>query len=389
VEAHIQQYKDFLLDPSSPRYNPDMPYFTVLATKVSEVSDKLIDLHVPFMPIHETKTPQLAPGQFSRGSKTLLSILQARLDLLGVEILKEVDVKRLITEEGNVTGFYAEGADGSKYTMKAKAVLLASGSFVMNRDLMKEYNPDDMKFYIAGPKWATGDGMLMAKEVGAGYDCMECGVTSHYTAARSLAEISFIHYIASPGVVVNGYGNRFVSESIEYKVALKSFKEQDSTDFYWIFDERGRQNFHPNGNSYRLDYRFLMETGDVVEADNIEDLQEKTGLSGLVETIAKVNDCAVNGVEDEFGNTKLAKILSSGKMYALKVIPSPYIAQGGVKIDPQTHVQREDGSIIEGLYAAGDVTGSAECRDSAIYRIGLAQALAYGYAAYETILQEI
>ena len=188
---------------------------------------------------------------------------------------------------------------------------------------------------------------------------------------------------------MNAKGERFVSESLEYKQALRVFKEQESTDFYWIFDESGRQGMLPNGNSYRLDYTFLLETGDVVEGANYQDLAEKTGLTELVKTLDASNDCALNGTEEAFGNVKLTALEVNGNMYALKVIPSPYIAQGGIAIDPQCHVLREDGSTIKGLYGAGDVTGSVENMDGSMYRVGMTQALGYGILAGRTIVGEL
>jgi len=388
IEAQQDQFRS-QCDPESPRYNPDIPYHMVMSVNASKVTDLLLDINMPFCPINETYVPCVAPGTFSRGGRTFVDVLKHHMDLAGVEFVLEAPVTELITEGDAVVGVKAKGADGVSYTAKAKAVVLASGGFIMNRELMEEYNPDDLKYFLAGPAWATGDGMLMAKNVGAGWDCMDQGVTSHYTSGVSYAEISFIHYLASPGLVVNAKGARFVSESLEYKIALKSFKEQEGTDFYWIFDERGKQGLSPSGNSYRLDYTFLLETGDITAADSLEELEEKLGMTELVNSLNTVNDCVANGKEDPFGNAKIKHMLTDGKMYALKVIPSPYIAQGGVKIDPETHVQREDGSIIAGLYACGDVTGSIECRDGAMYRVGLAQAVGYGLAACETVLKEI
>ena len=193
----------------------------------------------------------------------------------------------------------------------------------------------------------------------------------------------------APGFVVNGTGARFVSESMEYKQALRVFKEQDSTDFYWIFDEISRQGMVPSGNSYRLDYTFLFDTGDIVEAANYTELAEKVGLPDLPATLEAINEHVANGTEDEFGNAKIRHLLLDGPMYALKVTPTPYIAQGGLAIDLAGHVCREDGSTIPGLYAAGDVTGSVENRDGAMYRIGLTQAIAYGHIAGQTMASEM
>ncbi len=120
---------------------------------------------------------------------------------------------------------------------------------------------------------------------------------------------------------------------MEYKQALRVFKDQETTDFYWVFDEISRQGMVPSGNSYRLDYTFLLETGDATEAGNYQELAEKLNLPDLVSTLDAVNECAANGTEDEFGNEKLRTMLVNGPMYAIKVTPTPYIAQGGLKVD--------------------------------------------------------
>ena len=145
----------------------------------------------------------------------------------------------------------------------------------------------------------------------------------------------------------------------------------------------------PSGNSYRLDYTFLFDTGDIVEAANYTELAEKVGLPDLPATLEAINEHVANGTEDEFGNAKIRHLLLDGPMYALKVTPTPYIAQGGLAIDLAGHACREDGSAIPGLYAAGDVTGSVENRDGAMYRIGLTQAIAYGHIAGQTMASEM
>ena len=192
-----------------------------------------------------------------------------------------------------------------------------------------------------------------------------------------------------PGIVVNGNGDRFVNESLSYIVALRSFKEEPTTDFYWIFDDAASYGLYPNGNSFGVDYTFLKQTGDIISGDNYADLAEKANLPGLVAALDAVNDCALNGTEDAFGNAALKPLNTAGKMHACKLIPTPYIAQGGVMIDLDGRVQREDGSVIEGLYAAGDVTGALENRDGANYMIGLTQAFAYGLIAGKTVAADL
>ena len=378
------------LDTESPYYNVEMPYIKQMLYNSSKAIDKMVSIGVPFCSMGDMAIPVFAPGEFSEGGKTAVNIVSHYITTqLGVQIITEAPVKSLTMDGDKVVGCVAEAADGTVYHASAKAVILASGGYIMNREMMEVYQPDDLKFTIMGMPWCTGDGMNMAKEVGAAWVCMDQGVTSHYNAGVSLAEISYIHYVAKPGIIVNNIGNRFVSESLSYVVALKEFKNQESTDFYWVFDENGIQNFAPRSNSYHIDYRFLLETGDIICGTDYKDLAEKANLPGLVETLEKVNQCVENGEEDEFGNASLSHLDINGNMYACKVIPSPYVAQGGVMVDVPGHVQREDLSIIEGLYAAGDVTGAAENRDGHYYVAGLTQALGYGVYVGDTVAAEL
>lgn len=389
IEAQLQSYRDGRIEPDSPYYNPDMPFITPMFEAARDATDMMINIGVGFCPISDWPAPQLAPGAFSIGGKFCLDIVKNYLTYqLGVEIITEAPVTQLVVESDAVRGCVAEGADGTTYRVSSKAVLLASGGYIGNRELMEQYQPEELKFPLMGPPWATGDGLLLGQEAGAALETMDQGVTSHYSGAVSHAEISYIHYVC-PGVVVNGSGARFVSESMEYKQALRVFKDQETTDFYWVFDEVSRQGMVPSGNSYRLDYTFLLETGDATEAKDYRELAEKLDLPDLVATLDAVNECAINGAEDEFGNEGLRAMLVDGPMYAIKVTPTPYIAQGGLKVDPACHVQREDGANIAGLYAAGDVVGSVENRDGAMYRIGLTQAIAFGLIAGRTMAQEI
>ncbi len=389
VERRLEVYTERLVKPDSPYYNPDMPFIKNILYSAQRAVDKMLQIGVPFCPIGNTGVPVLSPGDFQIGGKHAVQILTNYVTTqLGVEIITEAPVTSLTTEGGKVVGFVAEGADGSEYHVSADAVILASGGYIMNRDLMEEYQSDDLKFPLMGPPWATGDGMLLAKDAGAAWCCMDKGVTSHYHAGVSLAETSYIHYCV-PGVVVNGNGDRFVDETISYIIALRKFKEEPTTDFYWIFDDSASYGLYPNGNNFGIDYEFLLETGDIIKGENYQDLAEKTGLSGLVAALDAVNDCALNGAEDSCGNKSLAAMQLDGPMYAMKIVPTPYIAQGGVKIDLDGHVQREDDSIIEGLYAVGDVTGALENRDGADYMIGLTQALGYGLIVGETVAGDL
>ena len=388
-QARLDYYTDHLLMPDCPYYNPDMPFIKNILNSSREAVNRLVEIGVGFCPIGKSHVPVFSPGDFQIGGKYSMMIVDNFVRTnYGVEIITNAPVTALTMDGDKVCGFTAEATDGTVYQVSANAVILTTGGYIMNNDLYAQYQSDDMKFPRMGPFWADGSGMFLAKDAGAAWCCLDMGVTSHYHAGVSLAETSYLHY-AVPGVVVNGNGDRFVNESLSYIVALRKFKEEPTDDFYWIFDEVGSYGLNPNGNSFGVDYTFLNETGDIVRGENLEDLAQKTGLTGLVDAINKVNDCALNGAEDEFGNAALKPLNTSRAMFACKLVPTPYIAQGGVLIDLDGRVQREDGSVIEGLYAAGDVTGALENRDGANYMIGLTQAFAYGLIAGKTVAADL
>lgn len=383
----------------SGRYvNDEVPFIRSIFVNGSAAVDKLMELDVPFACMGNESVPTFAPATFGDGGKTCVQILKHKLvDLLGVEIITEAPVTSLIMDGNKVAGFEAQGVDGTHYTVSAKAVILASGGYISNPKMMAEYQPDDLQFPLGGMPWATGEGMLMARDqAGAAWCCMDCGVTSHYHAGVSMAEISFAQYCASPYILVNGTGKRFVDENTNYLVACKLFKDQPTTDFYLVFDEVGSYGLYETNNAYRIDYSWLFQTGDIIEGENLADLAQKTGMADLVATCE-----AVNRGEDELSDNDeaFAKRMgvtdqkgcfnTNGKMYALKIIPSPYVAQGGLLVDENCHVQREDGSIIEGLYAAGDITGALENRDGHYYTMGLVQGLGLGKLAGEVAAAEI
>lgn len=370
-------------------YNPDMPYLKNTIVYSSKAVNKMSSIGIGFTPLDRAIAPVFAPGDFQIGCKYSIVFIEHYLTTkLGVEIVKEAPVTSLSADGDRVVGLVAQGADGTTYNVAAKAVVLASGGYIMNDELMKEYQPNEMKFTRMGPPWTTGDGMMLAKDVGAQWICMDEGVTSHYHGAVSLAEISYICNTV-PGVIVDSTGARFVNESGDYKLYLHLFKEKPSSDFYWVFDSAAYWGLAPNGNSYGIDYRFLEETGDMIQGADYHDLAEQYDLPDLIASLDAVNDCALNGKEDELGNPNLTAMDVENTMYAVKVLPTPYIAQGGVHIDLQGHVLREDESILPGLYAAGDVTGAVDNLDGHPYNIGLSQAFGWGQLVGETIGAEL
>ena len=234
----------------------------------------------------------------------------------------------------------------------------------------------------------TGDGLFLAKEAGGAWICMDQGITATNKSYTSKSNTIFF-YKDVPLILVDANGERLVNEVSSYKKYLRKFKEpQYGGRFYYVFDEMGFALAH-DSDKYDLSYQYLIDKGDIVEYDSVEDMMEKLDLPNLKTTIEHVNKIAKGEEEDEFGNKSLPYLETRGKMYAMRIEPGAYITHGGIKIDPETRVLREDDSVVKGLYSAGMTTGSMEIRDGGDYGNGNCQALAFSLQAAETIIKDI
>ena len=136
-------------------------------------------------------------------------------------------------------------------------------------------------------------------------------------------------------------------------------------------------------------YKAIFEKGEAVKYGSVAEAVEKLGLTNLQASIDANNAAALAGEADAFGRKNCPYIETRNGVWILKVDPTFYLTTGGLAIDTATHVLKEDGSTIPGLYAAGDVTGSIEEKDGKKYGMGFDAALAYGYIAGETIDAEV
>ena len=205
-----------------------------------------------------------------------------------------------------------------------------------------------------GPPWATGDGMLLAEGCRGSLD-LHGQRRDEPLPCRRFAGRNVLH----PLLRARGGGERQRrafrgARSISYIVALRKFKEEPTTDFYWVFDDPASYGLHAQRQRARASTtRSCWRPATSSRARTTRTLPKRRGFSDLVATLDTVNDCAVNGAEDPFGNENLPALQLDGPMYAMKILPTPYIAQGGVKVDLSGHVQREDDSLIEGPVRRG------------------------------------
>lgn len=386
------------LNPKYDRFDKKMPYMTKQYENTGKLVDWLNGMGVGFNSLGNYEggmstgyTPYLAPGCYEGGAGYAMMFLEQRIQGLGGKIIYSTEVKELIKDGDKIVGVKAKGDDGASWTITGKAVLLASGGFARNKEMVKKYNPgyEDQFFNCASA--STGDGIRMGLDAGAYVECEGRALPAYLSTDASKFEISFIHQ-STPGIMVNARGENIgdiISDNHYKMAAAKLALKEHGGALYYVFDDAAavtNMDFEMYGMNT---YAALLEKGEMVKYASVEEAAKVLGLAGLQAAIDANNKAALAGEPDEFGRKRCPYIETREGVWVLKVDPTFYLTTAGLAIDTDCHVLREDGSFISGLYAAGDVTGSIEEKDGKKYGMGFDAALSYGYVAGETIGAEI
>ena len=285
---------------------------------------------------------------------------------LDVTTLFEVAGTKLITDDtGRVTGLIAQGSDGTPYTLNAnKAVILASGGFGANVDMRVKYNtmwPSlDASVPTTNAASITGDGILMAQEVGANLidmDQIQLLPIADPVTGRTNNVIG-----EGTNMYVNQLGKRFVNESERRDVLAKAILEQPGSYCYIISTFWNSRMDADYKNNYHLTLDEMLASGAVLEGKTLEELAEKMGVPAdtFVETVNNFNKYAAESNDPEFGRMVFpanAALEMEGPFYACKRAPAVHHTMGGIEVNVHNQVLNTQGEVIPGLYAAGEVTG--------------------------------
>ena len=384
--------------PEFDRFDGAMPYDNALYDNSANLVDWLHEIGVGFYSMGVKKaygiTPYLAPGCYEGGCGQAMQFLADRIVALGGQLLLSTKVTDITITDGRVTGLVAEGKDGSKYTATAKAVLLASGGFGANQEMVDEYYPQYAGRSFNCCPGSTGDGIKLGQKAGAAIECMGRDLGAYMSTtpqAGSRMEIAFM-YMTTPGIMVNAHGDQFGNVmSANHFVIGKALCDEETNGgkFFWITDQSGAVTTM-NNLAYGFDtYKAIFERGDMVHYNTIEEAAEATGCSNLAATIDTHNQHALAGEADEFGRKGLPYLDMHDGVWVCGVEPTFYLTTGGLAIDTTCHVLDENQKPIAGLYAAGDVCGSVEEKDGKQYGMGFDAAMNFGYIMAETVAAEI
>lgn len=285
---------------------------------------------------------------------------QAKAEELGIPLLLDTRATELITDEtGRVTGVKAEGKNVD-YTFTAKNVILTTGGFGSNIEMRKQYDPQiDESILSTNSVGSTGDGITMAEKAGANLVGMEyiqtypicdptTGALLYYDDAR----------LYGYTVIVNKEGKRFVEELGRRDVMSMAIKEQTGHVCYELVDQNGFDLSKLQENhGAELDY--LTQAGLMVKADTLEEAAKFFGIDAeeLKKTVENYNSYVEAGEDPEFNKRTMPAKIETGPYYIVKAAPAVHHTMGGVQINTDAQVIGKDGKVIEGLYAAGEVTG--------------------------------
>ena len=247
-------------------------------------------------------------------------------------------------------GILAEGKE-SNYTINAKSVIIATGGFGANEELYTQYKPELKGYVTTNVPTATGDGITMATEVGANTVDME-QIQIHPTVDQTTSLLITESVRGDGAILVNQSGVRFGDELRTRDVVSASVIEQEGSYAYLIFDQQLRDVLSA--------VEKYIDNGIVTQADSIEELAKSLNIDSatLSETVTTWNKAIASGKDEEFGrDTGMEHDISVGPFYAIKIAPGVHHTMGGLEINTNAEVISTEGTVINGLFAAGEVAG--------------------------------
>ncbi|MCA9025663.1 MAG: FAD-dependent oxidoreductase [Planctomycetaceae bacterium] len=350
-------------------------------TSRQELYDWLTNLGVRFKKI------DTAPGNtvdrfhqpVGRGIGLVTPIYRACLKHDNIQFVWNMQATKLLSEEERVVGIEAsELRKDETVQISADHVILATGGFQSNLDMVREFWPQEMTFperILAGSgRNSVGHGHRLAQAAGGQLVEMD-RQWNYFTGIPDPRHPDGDHGLSAAnmyGIIVNPEGRRFANLHNWAKAVMPAMLQQKRVTIWWIFDEASKPEFVVSGSDWsdfkKVERLILDNPALVKKADTIEELARLAGLppENLIETIERYNHLVDSGRDDDFGrfgpdrteynNTASPKI-NTPPYYAMQSWPLTRKSMGGVAVDRECRVTDRKGTPIPGLYAVGELTG--------------------------------
>lgn len=302
----------------------------------------------------------------------------------GIDVRLNTRAMKLLTDEdGAVIGASVEDKT-STYNIYAKKVILSSGGFAKNPELIEEYCPDFVNGKVFAAGCNTGDGLIMAREIGA--EIIGDKMFGHLGAdeiegARPDYSLTFYYGYGTP-MYINMNGERFVNEDKNSYVIYHDLLKQDVPQGWGIIDA-------DNADAQVLEDS---ESQYVLKAEKLDELAELMGVpaDNLKKTVESYNVCVEKGEDTEFGTAiERMDAITDGPYYAFILSPITFSSLVSVKVDGNCRVLNTDGEIIPNLFAAGDMVLGGNLTSYYFDARGVGTAVYTGDLSARTVKEEL
>jgi fumarate reductase flavoprotein subunit len=283
------------------------------------------------------------------GPEIVATLTDSVTELAGIPLFTNMQVIEILVANGAVDGVVVADRTGREYTISAPTVVMATGGFGANNELVAEYDPSLRGFGTTNHAGATGDGIALLEAVDALFiDMTE--IQTHPTVVPAGQMIT--EAVRGNGAIMVGRaGSRFVDELGTRDVVSQAILSQDGGTAYLVFDQAVRESLRAI-ESY-------VSAGLVTEGETLAALAASLEIpsAAMEEAVARYNGIVASGTDADFGRSNMARPIQVAPFYAIEVAPAVHHTMGGVAINANAEVLNRSEQPIAGLYAAGEVTG--------------------------------
>ncbi len=268
-----------------------------------------------------------------------------------ITIMIQTTADSILTDEkGAASGITAHSSEGDKITINAKSVILAAGGFGANLKLVAILKPELEGFMTTNAAGITGEGIVMAQELGAAVVDMT-QIQIHPTVQADTAALITEGLRGDGAILVNKEGKRFIDETGTRDVVSAAEIAQPGS-FSWLIVDQKMADASGVIKGY-------ISRGYTLQGDTYEALAKVIDVPGaeFAKTMNDWNKYVTERKDPDFNRTSFANPLDKAPFYAIKVTAGIHHTMGGLKIDSQTRVLKGSGEAIPGLFAAGEITG--------------------------------
>lgn len=295
--------------------------------------------------------PVNAEGKTVSVGSYMIPLLQENCEKAGVKMMLDTTANEILTDaNGAAVGVKATGASGETVTVNAKAVVLATGGFGANLDMVVKYKPELKGFMTTNAPGIQGQGIEMAQAIGAATVDMD-QIQIHPTVEANTAALITEGLRGDGAILINEEGKRFIDE-VGTRDVVSAAEIAQTGSYSWLVVDQAMVDDSSVIQGY-------IKKGYTVTGTTYEELGKAMGVdaAAFAETMEKWNGYVEAKNDPDFGRTSFANPLNTAPYYAVKVTAGVHHTMGGLKINANTEVLNEKGEVIPGLFAAGEVTG--------------------------------